>query len=220
MLKYGVNSIKAIIFMINQYLIIISDFGKKAALAFAVAGAAVVAFAASAVKAAVEDEAAQLKLAETIKATTTATAAQVAGVEDYITKTSIAIGVTDDDLRPAFARLVRSTKDVEEATKLTNLALDLAAATGKPLETVANALAKSFDGNTTALGKLGLGLDANLLKSKDNKAIIESLETTYGRFAEGAAETTAKKFERIKIATSEAKEAIGICGREESHCDH
>jgi hypothetical protein len=187
----------------------ISDFGKKAAVAFAVAGAAVVAFAASAVKAAVEDEAAQAKLAETIRATTTATAAQIVGVEDYITKTSIAIGVTDDELRPAFARLVRSTKDTEEAQSLLNLALDLSAATSKPVETVTNALAKAYDGNYTALGKLGLGLDANLLKSKDNQAIIESLETTYGRFAEGAAETTAKKFERIKIATSEAKEAIG-----------
>jgi hypothetical protein len=187
----------------------IADFSKKAALAFAAAGAAALAFAASAVKAAVEDEAAQLKLAETIKATTAATAAQIAGVENYITKTSIAVGVTDDELRPAFARLVRSTKDTEEAQSLLNLALDLSAATSKPVEAVTNALAKAYDGNYTALGKLGLGLDANLLKSKDNEAIIKSLETTYGNFAEGAAETTAKKFERIKIATSEAKEAIG-----------
>jgi hypothetical protein len=148
-------------------------------------------------------------LAKTIKATTSATAAQVKGVEDYITKTSIAIGVTDDELRPAFSRLVRSTKDADEAQRLLNLALDLAAASGKPLETVTNALGKAYDGNTTALGKLGLGLDSNLLKSKDNDKIIKQLETTYGKFAEGAAETTAKKFERIKIATDEAKEAIG-----------
>jgi hypothetical protein len=187
----------------------VSDFGKKAAIAFAAAGVAAVAFGVSAVKAAVEDEAAQLKLAETIKATTSATAAQIAGVEDYITKTSIAVGVTDDQLRPAFARLVRSTKDTEEAQSLLNLALDLSAATSKPVEAVTNALAKAYDGNYAALGKLGLGLDANLLKSKDNEAIIKSLEQTYGKFAEGAAETTAKKFERIKIATSEAKEAIG-----------
>jgi hypothetical protein len=203
------KSLKAANTDVNNSANQISEFGKKAAIAFAVAGTAALAFAADAVKAAVLDEAAQAKLAETIKATTNATAAQVAGVEDYITKTSIAIGVTDDELRPAFARLVRSTKDTEDAQRLLNLSLDLAAVVGKPVETVANALGKAYDGNTTALGKLGLGLDANLLKSKDNKAIIEQLETTYGRFAEGAAETTAKKFERIKIATSEAKEAIG-----------
>ena len=186
-----------------------TEFGKKAALAFAVAGAAVLAFAGDAVKAAAEDAAAQEKLEATIKATTDATASQIKGVEKYITQTSIAIGVTDDALRPAFERLVRSTKDTEEAQRLLNLALDLSTATGKPLETVANALGKAYDGNTAALGKLGLGLDSNLLKSKDNEAIIKSLETTYGTFAEGAAETAAKKFERIGIATQEAKESIG-----------
>lgn len=184
-------------------------FGKKAALAFAAAGAAALAFGADAVKAAAQDAAAQEKLADTIKATTNATAAQIKGVEDYITQTSIAIGVTDDALRPAFSRLVRSTKDVEEAQRLLNLALDLSVVSGKPVETVANALGKAYDGNTTALAKLGLGLDANLLKSKDNEAIIKSLETTYGQFAEGAAETAAVKFERIRIATDEAKESIG-----------
>lgn len=186
-----------------------TEFGKKAALAFAVAGTAALAFAADAVKAAAQDQAAQEKLAETIRATTGATATQVKGVEDYITKTSIAIGVTDDELRPAFGRLVRSTKDVDEAQRLLNLALDLSVATGKPLESISNALGRAYDGNTTALGRLGLGLDANLLKSKDNEAIITSLETTYGRFAEGAAETAAVKFERIRIATDEAKESIG-----------
>lgn len=186
-----------------------TEFGKKAALAFAVAGAAALAFGADAVKAAAEDAAAQEKLADTIRATTNATASQIAGVEDYITKTSIAIGVTDDQLRPAFSRLVRSTKDTEEAQRLLNLALDLSVAVGKPVETVANALGKAYDGNTTALAKLGLGLDANLIKSKDNEAIIKSLETTYGQFAEGAAETAAVKFERIRIATEEAKESIG-----------
>jgi hypothetical protein len=186
-----------------------SEFGKKAAIAFAVAGTAALAFAADAVKAAAQDQLAQEKLAETIKATTNATAAQIAGVEEYITATSIAIGVTDDELRPAFSRLVRSTQDTEQAQRLLNLALDLSAAVGKPVETIANALGKAYDGNTTALAKLGLGLDANLIKSKDNEAIIKSLETTYGNFAEGAAETAAKKFERIKIATDEAKESIG-----------
>jgi hypothetical protein len=186
-----------------------TEFGKKAALAFAVAGTAALAFAADAVKAAAQDQLAQEKLAETIKATTNATAAQIAGVEEYITATSIAIGVTDDELRPAFSRLVRSTQDTEQAQRLLNLALDLSAAVGKPVETVANALGKAYDGNTAALAKLGLGLDANLIKSKDNEAIIKALETTYGNFAEGAAETAAVKFERIRIATDEAKESIG-----------
>lgn len=187
----------------------IGDFAKKAALAFAAAGAAVGAFAASAVKAAAEDEEAQRKLADTIDATTSATAAQIAGVEKYISTTSVAIGVTDDQLRPAFSRLVRSTKDVEEAQELLNLALDLSAATGRPLEAVTNALARAYDGNFTSLGRLGLGIDANALKSKDLDAITQSLAETYGSFAENEATSTQKQMERVSIALDEAKESIG-----------
>jgi hypothetical protein len=186
-----------------------AEFGKKAAIAFAAAGAAIGAFAVSAVKAAAEDETAQRRLAETITATTGATAKQIEGVEKYIKQTSIAIGVADDGLRPAFTRLVRSTQDVEEAQKLLNLALDLSAATGKPLETISNALGRAYDGNTTALGKLGLGLDADIVKSKDFDAIFQQLTGTFGNFAEKESETTAKQLERVKIALDEAKESIG-----------
>jgi hypothetical protein len=186
-----------------------AEFGKKAAIAFAAAGAAIGAFAVSAVKAAAEDETAQRRLAETITATTGATAKQIEGVEKYIKQTSIAIGVADDGLRPAFTRLVRSTQDVEEAQKLLNLALDLSAATGKPLETISNALGRAYDGNTTALGKLGLGLDADIIKSKDFDAIFQQLTGTFGNFAEKESESTAKQLERVKIALDEAKESIG-----------
>ena len=186
-----------------------AEFGKKAALAFAAAGAAIGAFAVSAVKAAAEDETAQKRLAATIEATTGATAKQIEGVEQYIKQTSIAIGVADDGLRPAFTRLVRSTQDVEEAQKLLNLALDLSAATGKPLETVTNALGRAYDGNTTALGKLGLGIDAADLKSQDFDTTFNQLTSTFGQFAENEAETTTKQMERVKIALDEAKESIG-----------
>lgn len=186
-----------------------TNFGKKAALAFAAAGAAIGAYAKAAIENAAADESAQRKLTLTIQNTTNATAAQIAGVEDYITKTSLAIGVTDDQLRPAFSRLVRSTNDVEEAQKLLNLALDISSATGKPLEAVSNALGKAYDGNSQALGRLGLGLDANLLKSKDTDAIMNTLTQTFGNFAENEAQSTEKGLARIKIATDELNEQIG-----------
>ena len=188
----------------------IADFGKKAALAFAAVGAAALAYAKQAVEAAAADEAAQIKLATTIQATTNASTAQIAEVERWITKTSIAIGITDDELRPAFDRLVRSTNNVEQAQKLLNLALDLQAATGKPLETVTNALGKAYDGNTAALGKLGLGIDASTLKSKDFNKIFTELDTTFGNFAEDTADTTQKSIERVKISLDEANESIGM----------
>jgi hypothetical protein len=134
-------------------------FGKKAALAFAAAGAAIGAFAIASVKAAAEDEVGQKKLEETIRNTTSATADQIAGIDKYITKQSIATNTTDDVLRPALSRLVLATKDVTKAQELLSLAQEIAAARSLPLETVTNALGRAYEGSNTALGKLGTGID-------------------------------------------------------------
>ncbi len=185
------------------------EFGKKAAAAFAIAGAAVGAFAASAIKAAAEDEKGAKLLAENLKSLAGATDSQVAATEKFITQTSKATATADDQLRPALGRLVRSTEDVEEAQNLLNLALDIAAATGKDVDTVATALGKAYDGNTTALGRLGIGLDTTKLKNQDVKTTMAELSATYGDFAENAASTTEGKFASIKIAQDEIKESIG-----------
>jgi hypothetical protein len=185
------------------------EFGVKAAAAFASAAAAIGAFAKVAIENAAKDEAAQRTLAQTIENTTKATAEQIAGVEEYISITSVAIGVTDDQLRPAFSRLVRSTKDVEQAQKLLNLSLDIASATGKPLEAVANALGKAYDGNLNALGRLGLGLDQSIIQSKDFDLVFNDLTKTFGGFAANEAQSTEKQIDRVKIALDEATESIG-----------
>jgi hypothetical protein len=187
----------------------LTDFGKKAALAFAAAGAAIGAFALKSVQNAAADEGAQRKLTETLQKTTNATTAQIAAVGQYIDKTSIAIGVTDDELRPAFSRLARSTNDVQAAQDLLNLALDVSSATGKPLEAVANALGKAYDGNAASLGRLGLGIDQSTLKSGNFNDIFKQLTGTFGGFAANEAQTTEKSFVRIKIAIDEAQERIG-----------
>jgi len=148
----------------------IEKFGKVAAAAFAAAAAAAVAYAGKiaidGVKAAIEDEAAQVRLAAALENATGATRDQIAAVETQITKTALATGVADDQLRPALQRLALSTGDTAKAQELLNLALDVSKATGKPLETVANALGKAYDGNTTALGKLGIGLSSAELKTR------------------------------------------------------
>ena len=128
----------------------ISEFGKKAAAAFAVAAAAAVAYgtklAIDGVKAAIEDEQAQLRLANALREATGATDAQIKATEDMILKTSLATGVADDQLRPAFQRLAVSTKDTAKAQELLSLALDISKGKGIELETVANALGRAQDG--------------------------------------------------------------------------
>jgi hypothetical protein len=192
----------------------ISEFGKKASAAFAVAAAAAVAYgtklAIDGVKAAIEDEQAQLRLAAALKSATGATEGQIQATEDYILKTSLATGVADEQLRPAFQRLAVSTKDVNEAQKLLNLSLDIAKGRGLDLETVANALGRAQDGNTTALGRLGLGLSKAELSTLSFTQVQQKLSDLYGGSAAANAETFQGKIDRLKVGFDEAKEALGV----------
>jgi hypothetical protein len=205
-LKKGLDDANKVV---NKSADQIADFGKKAALAFAAVSAAVGAFAISAVKAAADDEKARKSLEQTIRSSTKATEDQIAAIDTYITKQSIATATTDEELRPAFARLVRSTNDVAKAQELLSLSQEIATATGKPLEIITNALGKSFDGQNAALGKLGLGIDAATLKTKSHDEIMQILKGTYKGFIDNEATNAEFKMRQLEIAFSETKEQIG-----------
>ena len=191
----------------------LEKFGKIAAAAFAAAAAAAAAYAGKlaieGVKAAIEDEAAQKRLALALQNVTGATEAQIAVVEEQISKTALATGVADDKLRPALQRLATATGSVSESQKLLTLALDISAATGKDVETVSNALGKAYEGNTASLARLGIGLSAAEIKTMGLQGAVTQLGETFG----GAAATQAQTFEgqiaRLKVGFDEAKEAIG-----------
>jgi hypothetical protein len=191
----------------------IGKFGKVAAAAFAAATVAAAAYAGKllvdGVKSAIADAAAQEKLALTLKNVTGATDAQIKATETYITKTSLAFGVTDDDLRPSLERLARATGDVGEAQKLQALALDISAGSGKSLEAVTNALAKATEGNTASLGKLGVGLSAAQLKTLSMDEITKKLADTFENQASTKADTFQGKLDRLNIAFQEGKETVG-----------
>jgi hypothetical protein len=191
----------------------ISAFGKKAAAAFAVAAAAAVAYgtklAVDGVKAAIEDEQAQLRLAAALRSATGATEGQIKATEDFILQTSLATGVADDQLRPAMQRLAVSTKDTEEAQRLLGLALDISKGRGLDLEQVANALGRAQDGNTASLGRLGLGLSKAELSTLSFTEIQTKLSDLYGGAAATNAETFQGKIDRLKVGFDEAKESLG-----------
>jgi hypothetical protein len=192
----------------------VSAFGKRAAAAFAVAAAAAAAYgtklAIDGVKAAIEDEQAQLRLANALREATGATDAQIKATEDMILQTSLATGVADDQLRPALQRLAVSTKDTQEAQNLLNLALDISKGRGLELETVANALGRAQDGNTTALGRLGLGLSKAELSTLSFTEVQAKLSDLYGGAAAANAETFQGKIDRLKVGFDEAKESLGV----------
>lgn len=189
------------------------EFSKKAGAAFLVAGAAAAAYATKlavdGVKAAIEDEAAQVRLATALKNATGATDAMIKSVEAQILKQSLATGVADEKLRPALSRLALSTNDVTKAQDLLGLALDISQARTIPLETVANALGKAYDGNTAALGKLGVGLSSAELKAMTFTEVQTKLSDLFGGSAAANAETFAGRLQILKVTFDEAKESVG-----------
>jgi hypothetical protein len=191
----------------------ISKYSKAMAKSFAVAGAAAGAYAlklgVDGVKAAVEDELSQKKLAQALKNTTNATDAQIASTEDYIKKQQLSFGIADTKLRPALANLARATGDVTKAQKLNNLAIDISAATGKDLESVSLALSKAYNGNLGALTRLGVPLDASIIKSKDFGAATDELQKLFGGSAQANTKTYAGQLAILSERFNEIKEDLG-----------
>lgn len=191
----------------------VAKFGKMAGAAFAAAGVAAAAYAGKllvdGVKSAIADEAAQAKLATTLENVTGATSKQIAAVESQITKTSLLTGITDDELRPSFERLLRATSDSDQALKLQAVAIDVAAGSGKSLEAVTNAMSKAAEGNAGSLAKLGVGLTAAQLKTMSMEEITAQLAATFGGQASEQADTFQGKMQRLQVAFDEGKESVG-----------
>jgi hypothetical protein len=191
----------------------VSEFGKKAGLAFAAAGAAAVAYAGKlaidGVKSAIADEAAQAKLANTLRNVTQATDAQIKSTEEFILQTSLATGVADDELRPSLDRLTRATKDVDKAQKLQALALDISAGSGKSLQAVTEALSKAQEGNLAGLSRLGVGITRAELATLSFDDITAKLAGTFENQASKQADTFQGKLSRLQVAFDEGKETVG-----------
>lgn len=182
---------------------------KKAAVpaAAALTGLGVALF--DATKGAMEDAQAQDLLASAISKNTTATDAQIKANEDWISTQGKLLGVTDDELRPAIAKLVTQTGSLKEAQKGAALAMDIAAATGKPLSTVTDALAKAYGGNTKALAKLDPKLKDLIKGGLDAEGAMSVLADTFGGAATTKANTAAGQFQRLGVTLAETKESIG-----------
>jgi hypothetical protein len=175
--------------------------------ATAAAGALAVKLGVDAVQAAADDERAMMSLARTME--NLGYGARGAEVEAYIGKLQKLYGVADNDLRAAFDRLLRATNDVGEAQKALALSVDAAAGSGKSLESVANALGRAYEGSTTALGRLGLGLDKATLASGNLDVITAAMARTFDGQAATAASSLSGQLNLLRTRTDEAVEALG-----------
>ena len=194
----------------------LSAFGKAqaawsqaSALAYGVVGSAAAQFAISSVKAAMDDQKAQAVLAKSLQNTVGANEQAVKAAESYIETLMYATNIVDDKLRPALATLVRTTGDMTKAQRLLSLATDVSIGGNIDLETVVKALTRASMGQTSALGRLGLGLSSAALNSGDLATVTEELSLKFGGSAAAAAETMAGKMENLTVRFGELKEQIG-----------
>lgn len=178
---------------------------KKAAIPAAAAVAGIGAALFDATKGAMEDAAAQKMLEKQLKNSAGATDKMVAAVEESIGAMSTQLGIADDELRPAFANLTRATKDVTRSQELMALATDIAASTGKSLESVSVALAKAENGQYAALKKLGIPMGENIRALMDQAAETKKVakaQADYDALVAGgaSAKDQAKAFEKLTDA--------------------
>jgi hypothetical protein len=173
----------------------------------AAAGTAAVAFGVEGVKAAADDEKASKRLAKTME--NLGKAQDVDKAEDFIDALMKQTGVADDELRPAFEKLVQATGDTDSALQLLAGALDTSIGAGKPLESVAGAIAKAFNGQVGALERLVPGLDDAAIKADPLVGIFTQLNKRFGGQAISQADTYGGKMAAISTAFGELQESFG-----------
>lgn len=179
------------------------------AAAIAAGFGALTAGAVGAAKAAAAEESAQVRLATAMRNNVGATQAQIDATEAWIDTIKIGSIQSDDTLRPALGRLVTTTQNLTSAQALLAVSMDVAAATGKPLEAVTTAVAKAAGGQTGALTRLIPGLDVSAIKTGDLSTLTGTLAKRFGGADAAASSTAEGGLQDFSDATSDAYEAIG-----------
>ena len=186
----------------------VKNLGKTFGLTFGTA--AVLSYGKAAVKAAAADQAAQASLAQTLKNLGFQSVGTANALNDYISTLERTTGKLDDELRPAMDRLLRATGSVTKSQELMNLALDIAAGTGKDLGQVTQSLQKAYLGQTQALGRLGVGLSKAELTSSSFEQIQARLTDLFAGQGKRAADSYEGSMNKLAVATNNVKENIGI----------
>jgi hypothetical protein len=182
---------------------------KKAAVPAAAALGGLAVALGDATKAAMEDQQEQAALALTLQNVTGAGAAQTAQIEDQISAMSRASGIADTEYRKSLEALVRGTKDVDMAMKDMNLVMDISTALQTDSSTVADALAKAYQGNFKALRSLSPEMATMIKEGASLNEIMDVLGGTFGGATAKSAETAAGKMKILSNSLGETKESIG-----------
>ena len=130
-------------------------------------------------------------------------------IKGFIASLELQFGVLDDQLRPAYQKLLTSTGDLQKSQKLMTAALDLSAMSSLDVVSVAGDLSKAYAGNTRGLMKYSLGLSKTELAGMSFEKILERITKISGGQATIAANTYAGSLDKLKVSAANAQETIG-----------
>ena len=184
-----------------------SNVGPAMAMAAAAAGALAIKFAVDGVKAAVEEQAALTRLEQALR--NVGEAHRADEVNTFIDGLQRATGIAEDQLRPAYQRLVTATGDVTKAQDLLKLSMDVSVGSGRSLESVTLAMAKAATGQASSLRRLGVPLSDAAIKSGDLSVITQELGDAFGGQAAAQAATFQGQIQRLGVALGEVQESFG-----------
>lgn len=176
----------------------------------------------AAIDQAVEDAKLTRQIEASLRATDEASSEAVKGILEFADAVKSATGVSDDLVKQTFITAKSFGITADEAKKLTQAAIDLAAATGIDTETAVRQLGGTLDGSIGKIGNLGAefrnlttaqlkaGDAIDLVTSKFGGTASKELDTYQGstNSLKNAWDDLLKSFGRIVIESAIAKSAI------------
>ena len=191
-----------------------------AGLAFGTAQ--IIAFGKASVKAALDAQAQQDRLASLVKTTVGASQLQIQSLNDQAAALQDIGVVSKENITQTQSQLATFNLQIDTIKQLTPAILDYvtaekgAAASADQFKQMTNGLAQALNGNFASLTKVGFVLDEQTKKTIKNgteseraAALVAVLDSTYKDFNENLAKTDAGQMQILANSANDAKEIIG-----------
>jgi len=177
------------------------------ALGFTLGTAAVVAFGKASVKAFADDSAAALRLSNAVKNLGLEFANPY--ITDYIANLEKTSKIADDQLRPAFQRLLQQTGSIAKSQSILNTSIEVSRGSAVDLATVTEDLARAYYGNTKSLKKYSLGLTDAELKAKSFSEIQDILNSKFKGSSKAYLSTYQGQIDALSLSMNNLQESAG-----------
>jgi hypothetical protein len=204
----GTEELKVVISAVDRASDTLKKIGGVAVAGFAAATAAVGSFAMASIKAFAEAEKEMTVANQAIENALKGNTKELENVQKAMAATgqaAIKLGFDDEAASVAFAKLFQVTKNVKQSQEEVKLAMDLAAFSGRDLESAAKALTMVHAGGTRVLKEFGIEVKDGTT-SMDALALVQ--EKVKGS-AEAMANTTAGRLEVLNQSWTNLKENVG-----------